>query len=149
VFFVSDIPAKNVINGTYGTLWVNGLKWAECTTFSAEIAISYAQVHFPNDPATYQKATGYEGSGSFTLLKVYSRVQNMMATAIKSGQYPRVELVGKLSDPDALGSQRAAIHDVTIDKLTLLKFDQKKVEDEQITFKFSNYDMLDTIQDPS
>ncbi|GEO27024.1 phage protein [Alicyclobacillus acidoterrestris] len=141
--------AKNVINGTYGTLWVNGEKWAECTTFDAEITINYSEVHFPNDGATYQKATGWSGSGSLTINKIYSRVQNAVASSVKSGTYPRFELVGKLADPDALGSERAAIHDVTFDKFTLLKFDPKKIEDEQVTFKFSDYDLLDTIPDPT
>lgn len=146
---MGPIPAKNVINGTYGTLWVDGEKWAECTTFDGKITISYAAVNLPGDPATYQKATGYEGSGSLTLLKVYSRVQAKMAAGIKSGNFPRFELVGKLDDPDAVGTQRVAIHDVTIDDFTLLKFDQKKVEDDQINFKFSNYDLLDTIANPA
>jgi hypothetical protein len=128
---------------------VNGEKWMECSVFDAELTINYTVVHFANDGATYQKATGWDGTGSITITKIYSRVQNLMATAIKNGQYPRVELVGKVADPDALGSQRVAVHDVTIDKVTLLKFEQKKIEEEQIAYKFSDYDLLDTIPDPS
>lgn len=140
--------AENVMNGTYGSLWVNGDLWAECDTFESKVTISYDDVHFANDGATHKKATGWSGGGTMTIKKIYSRVQNVMANAVRQGIYPRFEFVGKLADPDSLGSQRVALHDVTIDDFELLKFEQKKLESEQIAFKFSDYQLIDSVSDP-
>lgn len=141
--------AKNVMNGTYGTLWVNGDLWAEVDTFEAKVAIKYDDVHFSNDPATHKKATGWDGSGSMTIKKIYSRVQNAMANAVRAGNFPRFEMVGKLADGDALGTQRVSLHDVTLDEFDLLKFEQKKLETEQIAFKFSDYELIDSVPNPN
>lgn len=140
--------AQRIMNGTYGTLWVDGEIWAECDTFESKVSINYNSVNFANDGATYQKAMGWSGTGTMTIKKIYSRVQNKMAENVRNGIYPRFEMVGKLDDPDAFGAQRVALHDVTIDDFELLKFDQKKEEDEQMTFKFSDYQMLDSVANP-
>lgn len=137
--------ARRIINGTYGRVWVNGELWAEVEAFEAKVAISYTDVNFPGDGATYQKATGWSGEGSMTIKKIYSRVQRAMAEGVRRGQYPRFELVGKLEDPDSFGSERVAIHDVTIKEFLLMKFENKALGSEQIPFAYSDYDMVDTI----
>lgn len=141
--------ASKVINGTYGTVWVNGQLWAEVDKLDAKITPKYDVVNFANDPAVFQKGVGWESSGTMTIKKVYSRVQNAAASEIRKGKFPRFEIVSKLADPDAYGAQRVALHDVTFDEVQLIKFDQKTLEDETIPFKFSDYEMLDTIADPT
>lgn len=136
---------RRVINGTYGRLWVDGELWAEVDNFESKVTIAYEDVNFANEPATYRKGLGWSGEGSFRLKKVYSRVQRKMSESVKKGTYPRVELVGKLADPDAFGSERVALHDVTFDEFTLMKFEMKTVGSEEVPFKFSDYDMIDTI----
>lgn len=137
--------ASRIINGTYGRIWVDGELWAEVDSFEAKVTISYEDVNFAGDGATYQKATGWAGDGSMTIKKIYSRVQNKMAANVRKGIYPRFEIVGKVEDPDAFGAERVAIHDVTISEFMLLKFEQKTLGSESVPFKFSDYDPIDSI----
>lgn len=138
--------ANRILNGTYGRVWVNGDLWAEVDSFEAKVTLNYEDVNFAMDGATYRKPMGWNGEGSMTIKKVYSRVQRAMAQAVKSGIFPRFEIVGKLADPDALGSERVALHDVTINEFNLLKFEGKTLGSETIPFGFSGYDMIDTIK---
>jgi hypothetical protein len=126
-------------------VWVNGELWAEVDSFEAKVTVEYDDIKFANQSGTFQKATGWKGEGKLTLKKIYSRVQRAMADNVKKGIYPRFEIVGKVADPDARGSERVAIHDVTLKEFNLLKFDQKTLGSEEISFSFSDYDMVDMI----
>lgn len=137
--------ASKVINGTYGTVWVNGELWAEVDSFEAKITVSYEDVNFANESGTFKKGTGWAGEGKMTIKKIYSRVQRAMADNVKRGIYPRFEIVGKLADPGAHGSERVALHDITINEFNLMKFEQKALGSEEIPFAYSDYDMIDTI----
>ena len=95
--------------------------------------------------ATHKRQIGWNGTGSMTIKKVRSRMASKLAQGIKSGRLPRVKIVGKLADPDALGAERVAIYDVTFDSLTLMKFEQKTLLKEDVSFAFSNYDPIDLI----
>lgn len=137
--------ASRIINGTYGRIWVDGELWAEVDSFEAKITISYEDVNFAMDGATYQKATGWAGDGTMTFKKIHSRVQRKMLANVRKGIYPRFEIVGKVEDPDAFGAERIALHDVTISEVMLLKFEQKTLGSETVPFKYSDYDPIDLI----
>lgn len=137
--------ASRVINGTYGTIWVDGELWAEVDSFEAKVTLNYEDQNFANSGATYKKATGWTGEGSMTIKKVYSRVQRKLAQAVKRGQFPRSTIVGKLADPDSYGTERVVLDDVTFNEITLMKFEQKTLGSEEVPFAFSNYNMPDLI----
>ncbi len=136
---------KNTINGTYGTLWVDNEMWAETESFEALVNIDYEDVNIAGSLATYKKQVGWNGTGSLTIKKVNSRVARKVAEAVKNGQVPRMKLVGKLADPDALGVERVALYDVTFDAIVLMRFEQKTVLNQEIAFAYSNYDLVDAI----
>jgi hypothetical protein len=137
--------ARKIVNGTYGRVWVDGELWAEVDSFEAKVTVNYEDVNFAGEGATYKKAVGWSGEGSMTIKKIYSRVQKKMADSVRRGEYPRLELVGKVADPDAFGSERVALHDVTINEFLLMKFEQKTLGSEEVPFAFSDYDMIDMI----
>lgn len=139
------MKASNVINGTYGRVWVDGELWAEVDSFEAKVTVTYEDVNFAGDGATHKKGTGWTGEGSMTIKKIYSRVQRAMADNVRKGMYPRLEIVGKVQDPDAFGAERVALHDVTVNEFMLMKFEQKTIGNEEIPFAFSDYEMIDTI----
>ncbi len=141
---MAKLDASRVINGIYGKVWVNGELWAEVDAFEAKVAVSYEDVKFAGDGATHKKATGWAGTGSMTIKKVYSRVQRAMAEQVRGGEYPRFEVVGKLEDPDAFGAERVALHDVTINEFLLMKF-EKNLGNEEVPFAFSDYELVDSI----
>lgn len=137
--------ASRIINGTYGTIWVDGELWAEVDSFSATVTINYEDVNFANNGATHKKATGWTGEGSLTIKKVYSRIQRKLAASVKRGAYPRSTIVGKLADPDAFGSERVVLNDVTFNEIALMAFEQNTLGSTEVSFAFSDYDMPDMI----
>lgn len=137
--------AGKIINGTYGTIWVDGELWAEVDSFEAKVTINYEDQNFANDGATYKKGMGWTGEGTLTIKKIYSRIQRKLANGIKRGVYPRSMIVGKLADPDAWGTERIVLNDVTFNEFNLMKFEQKTVGSEDIPFAFSDYDTPDLI----
>jgi hypothetical protein len=139
------MDAKNIINGTFGTLWVDNEPWLDVESFEAVVNVDYEDVNMAGNLATFKKQTGWNGTGSMTIKKVYSRMTKKMAEGVKKGQTPRMKLVGKLADPDAFGAERVAIYDVTMDSFTLMKFEQKTNLSEDVSFAFSDYEPVDTI----
>ena len=141
------MDAKNIINGTYGCLWVDNELWVEVDAFEAIVNVDYEDVNIAGNQGTFKKQTGWNGTGSLTVKKVNSRITNKMSKGIKKGETPRMKLIGKLSDPDALGSERIALYDVTFDAFTLMKFEQKTLGSNDVSFAFSDYEPIDTIEE--
>lgn len=139
------MKANQQINGTFSSVWVDNELWAETEAFEATVNIDYEDVNIAGSLATHKKQTGWNGTGSMTIKKINSRVNNKMAASIKTGQSPRMKIVGKLADPDSLGAERVAIHDVTFDSFTLMNFEQKTLISQELPFAFSDYELIDTI----
>lgn len=142
---MSKIRSNKVINGTYGAVWVNGDKWMDIESFEAKVSVDYEDVNMAEDPATHQKYKGWNGEGSMTVKKMYSRGAALMANAVKKGILPEVSIVGKLADPDSFGSERIALNEVTFNEFTLMAFEQKTLGTEELPFKFADYDPIDLI----
>lgn len=142
---MGKIPSNKQINGTFGAVWVNNEKWLDVDAFEAKVAINYEDINMAEDLATHKKMTGWSGEGSMTVKKVYSRGANLLANAVKNGVVPNISIVGKLADPDAYGSERVAINQVTFNEFMLMKFEQKTVGTEEMPFNFADYDLIDSI----
>jgi hypothetical protein len=142
---MAKVKSNRVINGTFGSVWVNGEKWMDVESFEAKVSVSYEDVNMAEDLATHKKMTGWSGDGSMSVKKVYSRGASLMANAVKTGQMPEISIVGKLADPDAFGAERVAISEVTFNEFMLLKFEQKTIGTEDLPFNFADYDLVDTI----
>lgn len=142
---MSKIRSNKQINGTFGSIWVNGEKWMDVDSFEAKANVDYEDVNMIEDLATHKKMLGWNGEGSLIVKKVYSRGASLMAEAVKNGIVPEVEIVGKLADPDAFGAERVAIREVTFNEFTLLKFEKKTAMTEELSFNFADYEFIDLI----
>lgn len=142
---MAKLRSNKQINGTFGAVWVNNEKWMDVDTFEAKVTVDYEDVNMAEDLATHKKMTGWSGEGSLTVKKMYSRGVALMAEAVKSGIVPDITLVGKLADPDAFGSERVSLTDVTFNEFTLLAFEQKSLATEELPFNFADYDMIEAI----
>lgn len=137
--------AKNVISGTFGEVWINDMKVAECSGFQAKLNLTKEEVKRCGTLAKGEKVTGWDGKGSIKLNKVYSRMAMLLADNIKSGKQTVVTIVSNLADPDSFGSERVAIKDATFDEVTLADWEAKKLIEENIPFTFSDFEFLDMI----
>lgn len=137
--------ANKIINGTFGNVWVNGELWAHCKQFEAKVTGEFEDVNFANDLGTHKKYLGFSGEGTITLHKIFSSGGNLLADAFKTGVMPDVKIVGKLADPAAYGAERVEILEVTFDEFTLMKFANKEIQEEELPFKYADYNYLDKI----
>lgn len=142
---MGKLKSNRVINGTYGSVWVNNEKWLDVEEFEAKVTIDYEDVNMAEDLATHKKMVGWTGEGNLKVKKVYSRGANLLAEAVKKGSIPDINMVGKLADPDAFGTERIAINEVTFSEFMLLQFAQKTIGSEELPFSFADYDLIDSI----
>ncbi len=137
--------ANEVINGTFGKVYINGNKLANIKSFEAKLTIQYEEIDIAEDPGKHQKYMGYSGEGTMVLHKVDSTILKMMKDDLKAGKVPDIMIVASVSDPNSKGTERVQFDEVTIDELTLLKFELKTIGEEEVPFKFADFTPLDVI----
>lgn len=143
---MAKIKSNKIINGTFGSIWLDGEKLADVDSFEAKVSINYEDVNMAEDLATHKKMTGWAGEGTLTLKKVYSTGASLLGEKLKEGQMPTFTIVGKLADPDAYGSERVALYEVTFNEFILMKFEQKTLGTEELPFTFADFDLIDLIE---
>ncbi|MDP4146515.1 MAG: phage tail tube protein [Bacillota bacterium] len=142
---MNSYKPQNVINGTYGEIWINGNYMAEATALQAKVTLNKADVNITRRLAKASKVTGMECKGTLKLNKVSSSMIKLISGNIRSGKQTVCTIISKLADPDALGAERIVLKDVTFDELTLVDWEAKKNGEESIPFTFSDWEFLDLI----
>ena len=137
--------AKRVINGTFGEVWVDDEKIAECTACQLKVSKNKETINLCGQFMTDTKATSASGTGSLTLYKVDSGFAQRME-GIKRGVDRRFTVISKLRDPDSYGAERVALYDVSFDDLTLADWQAAAVGSVTAPFTFSDYEYLDQIE---
>jgi hypothetical protein len=140
------MDAKNVINGTFGEVWLDSDKVGECKGLQAKLDFRKEDVNIPMKMGKETKVIGWEGKGSLKLHKVSSRLAIKLRDLVKNGVDVRFTVISKLADPDAYGAERIAVKYVSFDDLTLADWETAKIGEVEAPFTFSDYDFLDEIQ---
>lgn len=140
------LDSRNIINGTWGEVWLDDEKLAEQKGLQAKITFNKEDVDIAGVMAKHTKVTGWEGTGTLRLHKVNTRVALKVQQLVKQGKDVRFTIVSKLADPDAMGSERVVLRDVSFDDLTLVDFEPKKILETEMPFTFTDYDFIDTIK---
>lgn len=137
--------AKRVINGTYGEVWLDGEKIAECTAAQGKVAKNKETVNMCGQFMADSKMTGGTGTGSLTLHKVDSGfiIKNQ---GIQDGIDRRFTVVSKLRDPDSYGAERIAFYNVSFDDLTLADWQAAAIGSVTAPFTFTRFELLDLIE---
>lgn len=130
--------ANQVVNGSFGKVWFNGMKMANVKSFESKLVASYEDLAFAEDLGTHRKLIGYDGEGTMVVHKVDSYVAKLALEAIQRGEQPDIMIVGGVDDPGAIGAERIQYNEVTLDEIVLTKFEQKTVSEEEIPFKFAS-----------
>ena len=140
---MNGMESKQVMNGTNGELWMNDSYMAETTAFKAEVTLKKAAVNIVKKLADQYKVIGYEGKGSVKLNKVSSYMIEALNADMKAGKQTQFKIISKLSDPDAIGTERIVIKDAVFDNLILADWEAKKNGEESYNFTFTDWDVLD------
>ena len=137
--------AKRTINGTWGEVWLDGEKIAECTACQLKVAKNKETIRLCGQFMDDSKATSGSGTGSLTLYKVDSGFIRRQQ-GLQDGEDVRGTVISKLRDPDSYGAERVAIYNVSFDDLTLADWQAATVGTVTAAFTFSRYEFLDMIE---
>lgn len=139
--FVDD----NVINGTYGEMWLDGEYVAQVTKVRAELTKNFEDVKRARSLIVGKKLSGIETEGEVTLNKVDSKLAKSEADALAQGKSLSHTIISKLADPEALGYERVAFYGVKFEKATLADWENGSLGEENYSFTFSGWEYLDAI----
>jgi hypothetical protein len=135
---------KNVINGRFGTVWVDGELFAEAISVEAKITYEYAEIKQAGKLTTSRKKIGQTGEGTIVLDKIYSRGLRLLNDSHKSGTTRTFKIITAIADPDGLGQERVALENVTFNELVVTKYEAGNLQ-EELTFSFEDYTQIETI----
>ena len=138
------IDERKIMNGTHGTVFFEGEEVAEIKAFQAKLEFQKEEVKIAGKMATGTKYMGYSGKGSMTLHKTNSRMIKAIGEQIKLGKEPRFTLIGKLADPDAVGTERIVVKNVSFDDLTLMDWEVGAIGQSEHPFSATDWDVLDS-----
>lgn len=136
---------NETINGTFGRIWLNEDLLANTRSFEVKIKNDYEDIPIPERLAPEYKLLGQEISGTMSMTKIDSRVMKLLAKDLQNGIVPDIKIIGKLDDPAVKGHERIELSGVVFEDITLMKFEHKKVVDEEVPFKASGFKILDAI----
>lgn len=144
---MNNYTPDRVINGTFGEVWVDNDYMAEVIGLEAKIKLNTADVNMVRTLKKGTKVTGISGSGTLKLNKVTSYFIKKNGDNIKAGKATRATIITKLDDPEALGAERIALNDCVFTELSLADWEAGKLSEESIPFSFSDFDVLEAIEE--
>lgn len=138
--------SERVINGTFGEVWLDGDKVAECYGLEAKVEFEKEEVPMCGQLGVDTKLMGYKGTGSLKMHKMNSRMMLKLSDKVKAGSNPRLQILSALKDPAADGGERVLIKDAAFDDMTVAGWEAKNKGEVECPFTFTDWDLLDTIQ---
>ena len=140
---MQNIQASQVFYGSRGMVWFDGEKIAEITSIEAKLSAEKLEVNIARKMSKSYKVVGFEGKGKFKVHKVTSYFIQKLAPAIRQGKQVLFDIVSEVADPDAVGNERMALYRCQVDAVDLIKWEVKKIQEEEYDFTFEDYELLD------
>ena len=137
--------ANKYLNGNSGNVWVNDKLLSNIKSIEAKVSGDFDEVICIGTSKTEYDFNGWTGEGTLVANKVDSTTLSLLAEAFKKGEMPEIKIITKLTDKSTGKSERTAIQDVVFTEFDLAKFEAKTRVEEEIPFKFSDYEILETI----
>lgn len=141
------INANRILSGSNGNVWLNGKLLAQLKSIEAKITGEFEDVSFVGDYATYSAYMGWVGEGTMVLQKIDSTVLSLVSNSFKTGVMPELKIVTKLTDKNTGNSERTSITNVVVTEAMLAKMENKALCEDEIPFKFSDYEVLEKIEE--
>jgi len=145
---MAGIDSINVINGHYGGIYHEGTWLANFNKAKAKVDIQKAEMKLSGDRWVHHKVLSLKGTGSISGYKVKSSLIKFNAPVADSGNKSvRTELVYKLNDPEAFGTERIRLINVMFDDISLADWEAGKEVTEEWAFTFEGFELLDPIEE--
>ncbi len=142
---MAEFNPNRVMHGNGGAAWWNGRKLATLQSVEAKVTGDFEEINVCGDPATYQIYNGYAGEGTLVWLKTDSEVMKELAAAYQDGVMPEITIITALKQKGTNKVERVAYSDVTVTEFMLAKFEKKAKTEEEVPFKFGNFEVLETL----
>lgn len=139
------LQEKRIMNGTWGQVWLGDDEVGEAYGIQAKVNFKKEDVPICGRMGIGKKVTGYDGTGSLKMRKVSSRMGKAIGEHIRNGKDLRFTIITKLADPDADGTERISLTDVSFDDLTLADWEAGRIIDVEAPFTFGDYSYLEKV----
>lgn len=142
---MKNFDHNKTLRGTFGKVWVDNERMGNVKSFEAKVSITYEDMEVNGDFGTKKRYMGYSIAGTMTLHKFDSHIVSKYQSGLMTGELPSMTIVAALDDPTAYGAERVALFDVKLDEITLMKFENKTLVEEEVPFTAGSYEYLDLI----
>lgn len=132
-----SFEAKDVINGKFHSLWINGDLRAEVKTTSAESALKTEEIPIAGQLGNGVIVTGATGTGSMTFHKIYGNLISDINAELKKGKPFIFDLISELNDPNVEGNERVIIEGCIMTKFKPIDTDISKVLEQSFDFSYN------------
>ena len=139
------VNVNRLLKGSSGNVWLGTELLANLISIEAKVKGEFSDHNFCGDPATYSSFDGWSGEGTLTFKKIDSSLWSQVAEAYLSGVMPDITITTCLTDKSTNKSERVRISGIVFTEFTLAGFKAKETVEEEFPFKFSNYQVLETI----
>jgi hypothetical protein len=137
--------ASQVINGSWGEVWVDSDYIQEITGCQAKVTPKTDPVSQPRQLVDGSKITSIECKGELKVNKLSSRFIVYQSDNLKKGIQPEYTIITKLEDPSSMGCERVKLIGCVFTEMTLADWELKKNGEETIPFEFRDWELLDKI----
>ena len=137
------MDSNKKLTGQGGSVWVNNELWTDVKSIEFKITgnfDTYTQLGSFGEGNVF---TGFSAEGTIVLTKETSRGASLLADSFKTGKMPEIKIVTKVTNAASGESERWCLTDVVFTELGSKL--EKGVIEEELPFKFSDYEVLETI----
>ena len=130
-------------NGSNGKIWVNDSAFDRVKSFEVKMALNWEDV--PSGLSTERVLMSHSYEGSFAYRKTdknYNTAIDMLFEDYRKGIVPDVYIVSKAFNGASGKTQRIKITGITFDELTLQKWEEQSLAEEELSFKASKVEVL-------
>lgn len=139
------MKGNQVLNGSFGKLWVDGVLMANVKSFEAKVSGEFEDVKIANKLGTEAKYMGYSIEGTATLHKVDSAIAKKVAKDFATGKMNEIQIVASIDDPNASGVEKIQLDGVYFTELTLINFEVGAMGEEEVPFRATSFKYLNQI----
>lgn len=144
---MKTFETRQILNGTYGIVVINGKYAAEVYACEAKDKLNKESVQQAGKLRKGDKVTSVEGSGTLKWRKVSSYLQTAFLDAIAKGKTPTFEIISTVDDPDAIGKEKVKLTGCVPDEISHINWEAEKLIDQSMGFTYSGVSYINTIKD--
>ncbi|BFH65084.1 MULTISPECIES: phage tail tube protein [Paenibacillus] len=131
------LDASRVILGTYGQAFIDGVWQTNINKLEASVELEKRELNLVGNDWKVHKTGIKKGTGTISGYKVTSDM-------IQRG-FSKFDIISKLDDPESFGHERVLLMRCMPDKIQLANWTAGEEVQEETSFTFEGYQLLDPI----